>query len=190
MKASSRSLSENRKPTAEIPFRPDLPIKIVKYTQYSPPFIEKSDSKWAPLDTAPILRQAPSQLGFTLIEVLIASAIVMPAMGIILQLFRSGLERLHKVGEQAHLIIAQKEIQHRLSTLNPAVKKQGSGVVEGWEYSWAARQKEDYRHVSESLGEIPFPRYVALYSIDVTLRREEQRDISWQMLRLGWRHTP
>jgi DNA-binding response OmpR family regulator len=47
----TRSLSENRGPTAEKPFRPDSPIKIVKYAQYSPHLIEKSDSKWLPLAT-------------------------------------------------------------------------------------------------------------------------------------------
>ena len=55
----SRSLSENRRPTAEKPFWPYFPIKFVKYTQYSPHLIEKSDSKWLPLATAPILGQAP-----------------------------------------------------------------------------------------------------------------------------------
>ena len=111
-------------------------------------------------------------------------------MGIILQLFGSGLERMHKVGTQAHLIIAQREVQHRLSTLNPALKKQGNGVVEGWEYHWTASQTEDYRHVTETLGEIPYPRYVALYAIEVTLSREQQRNINWQFLRLAWRSTP
>lgn len=111
-------------------------------------------------------------------------------MGIILQLFGSGLERMHKVGTQAHLIIAQREVQHRLSTLNPALTKQGAGVAEDWEYHWTANKTEDFRLVSESLGEIIFPRYVALYAIDITLSREQQRDISWQMLSLGWRSTP
>ena len=55
----TRSLSENREPTAENPFWADFPIKFVKYAQYSPHLIDKSDSKWLPLATAPILGQAP-----------------------------------------------------------------------------------------------------------------------------------
>ncbi len=63
----ARSLSENREPTAEKPFRPDSPIKFVKYAQYSPHLIEKSDSKWLSLATAPILGQAPSRSNLSLL---------------------------------------------------------------------------------------------------------------------------
>ncbi len=55
----TRRLPENRKLTAEKPFRPIFPIKPVKYVQYSPRLIKKMDSKWLPLATASILGQSP-----------------------------------------------------------------------------------------------------------------------------------
>ncbi|RUM93864.1 MAG: hypothetical protein DSZ28_06210 [Thiothrix sp.] len=55
-----RRLSENRTPTAEIPFWPFFPLIFIKYNPYFPQMTEKNDSKWASLATAPILGQPPS----------------------------------------------------------------------------------------------------------------------------------
>ncbi len=128
--------------------------------------------------------------GFTLLEVLVASAILIASMGLLLQLFGSGLDRMHRVGEHAKLIMAEKEIYHRLSTLNPATATQGKGEVFGWPYNWTARQVEPYRIISEGLGEQTFPRYVALYALDVSLERPERPNLGLEYLRLGWRATP
>jgi len=54
--ATVKGLSENRKPTAEKPFRPGFPVKFVKYGRYSPHLIEKSGSIWHFLVTVSILR--------------------------------------------------------------------------------------------------------------------------------------
>jgi len=56
---SARRLSENRTPTAEIPFWPFFPLIFVKDNPYSPQMTEKNDSKWASLATVPILGQPP-----------------------------------------------------------------------------------------------------------------------------------
>ena len=58
----SRSLSENREPTAEKPFWPIFPLIFVKYEQLFALNDEKMDSKRLPLATASILGQAPSRL--------------------------------------------------------------------------------------------------------------------------------
>ena len=58
---ASRSLSENRKPTAKNRFWPAFPIIFVKYAQYSPQIMKKSGSKQLPLATVPVLGQAPRQ---------------------------------------------------------------------------------------------------------------------------------
>ncbi len=59
---SSRRLSENRKPAAEKPFRPDFPLIFVTRTNCLYKRIKKSDSKWLPLATVPILGQ-PQRCG-------------------------------------------------------------------------------------------------------------------------------
>jgi hypothetical protein len=55
-----RSLSENRKPTAEKLFWPFPPLIFVKYSQYSPQISEKNGLIWLSLATTTILGQAPS----------------------------------------------------------------------------------------------------------------------------------
>jgi hypothetical protein len=59
-----RRLTENREPTADKPdwvrHPRNFPILFVKYVQYSPQTIEKSDSIMLVLATAPILGQPPS----------------------------------------------------------------------------------------------------------------------------------
>ena len=65
---SPRSLSENRKPTAENPFWPDFPFIFVKERNYSPQMNEKPDSKVLSLATASILGQAPSSAFTNFVE--------------------------------------------------------------------------------------------------------------------------
>lgn len=130
------------------------------------------------------------QQGFTLIEVLVASAIVMASMGLLMNLFGSGLERMNKIGRHAHQIIAEKEIIHRLGSINFAKQQQGKDVVEGYHFAWAAKQIEDFRLVSETLGEGAFPRYIALYRIDITIERDSATNLNWHIKRLGWQDTP
>ena len=123
--------------------------------------------------------------GFTLIEVLVASAIVITSMGLLLALMGSGLDRLHRVGAQAQLIIAQKQISNRLSTINPAVVNSAEGQVAGIEFSWVARPQTKFRKVADPLGEVHTSRVAALFSIEITLKTEPER--VWTVTRLGWR---
>lgn len=58
----ARSWYENREPTTENPFGPDSPTKFVKYIQYSPHSIGKSDSKLPFLAVASILGPAPGHV--------------------------------------------------------------------------------------------------------------------------------
>jgi pimeloyl-ACP methyl ester carboxylesterase len=61
--AGTRSLSENREPTAEKLFWPFSPLIFVKYSQYSPQISEKNGLKWLSLATTPILGQPPRRTG-------------------------------------------------------------------------------------------------------------------------------
>ncbi|MCF7980433.1 MAG: prepilin-type N-terminal cleavage/methylation domain-containing protein [Pseudomonadales bacterium] len=128
--------------------------------------------------------------GFTLIEVLIASAIVMGSIGLLLSLFGSSLDRMQRVGEQAHIIIAEKEIINRLSVINPAKQQKGEGKFGDWAYQWSAHPITSFKHVSDYLGEIPYPRYLALFAIDIEIIRPERKTINLRIHRLGWRETP
>ncbi len=61
-----RRLSENRKPAAEKPFRPDCQLIFVTRTNCLYQMIKKSDSKCLPLATVPILGQPPGSRYFDL----------------------------------------------------------------------------------------------------------------------------
>jgi len=130
-----------------------------------------------------------SHKGFTLIEVLVASAIVVAAMGLLLNLFASGLDRLHRVSLHSELIVSQKEINNRLSTLNPALEQSGQGDVSGLLFSWRTSQLSAFHAVSDVLGEENTLRKVALFKIDVTLETERSAKREWSLVRIGWREA-
>jgi len=130
-----------------------------------------------------------SHKGFTLIEVLVASAIVVAAMGLLLNLFASGLDRLHRVSRYSEFIVSQKEINNRLSTLNPALEQSGQGHVSGLLFSWRTSQLSAFQTVSDVLGEENTLRKVALFKIDVTLEAEQSAKREWSLVRIGWREA-
>jgi prepilin-type N-terminal cleavage/methylation domain-containing protein len=136
------------------------------------------------------VRRRARAAGFTLIEVMIASAILIASIGLLLQLLGSGLDRLHRVGEHARLMLVEKEIHSRLNTINAAVQVEGQGVAAGWNYQWRARRLEPYRQVSADLGEAPFDRYVALYTVNVSIEWSGDDPVNMELLQLGWRATP
>jgi prepilin-type N-terminal cleavage/methylation domain-containing protein len=82
---------------------------------------------------------AKSQDGFTLVEVLVASAIVISAIGVILQLFSSGLTGIHKAGNTQHLILAQRQLYNSLDVIDFSSIPEQSGVIVGVNYHWIAK---------------------------------------------------
>ena len=81
-----------------------------------------------------------TESGFTLIEVLVASAIVIASIGVLLQLFASGLDRMHRSGTVAHRILLERQIVSELKSVNPAQQNSGKGSAEGWHYSWRGQK--------------------------------------------------
>lgn len=127
-----------------------------------------------------------NQHGFTLIEVLVASTIVIMSLGTILQLFSSGLSQNHKVGQLAHLLSAQRTIVAKLEQINPAKQEKGKGVVQGLSYQWIAKITEPYQLVYQL--ENDFPREVAIYNITVDITKPRQGKYQFILQRLGWRN--
>jgi len=125
------------------------------------------------------------QGGFTLVEVLIASAIIMASLGVLLQLFGSGLSQTKKAGRTAHYISAQRTIERQLMDINPALQKDGKGNVEGIVYRWHAVRIEPFRVFYDR--DIMPNRLFALFRITVELDawgKSKQMVIS----RLGWKN--
>ncbi|MDO9105613.1 MAG: type II secretion system protein [Methylovulum sp.] len=123
------------------------------------------------------------QFGFTLIEVLIASAIVGAAMGLLLQLFTSATVRMHKAAGHAHIMLAQKQIHAALQTLNPSLLNHGGGVAEGITYQWTAEKKTPgYPIYDEGI----MTRKFSIYNIIVELQLADGKTNRLQWEQLAW----
>lgn len=123
--------------------------------------------------------------GFTLVEVLVASAIVIMSLGVLLQLFASGLDRNHRAAELAHLLTAQKVIVANLELLNPAQTREGQGIAEGLTYQWSSQVVEHYRRIYQPEAE--FPREAALFQLNVQIGRVNGEAYFFSIQQIGWR---
>jgi len=123
--------------------------------------------------------------GFTLIEVLVASAIIMTTIGVLMQLFASGLGQNKKAGQVAHLLIAERAIVHILEGVNPGVKDKGKGIAEGVRYQWHAVVREPFLPVFDPEGFAE--RKVALFTMMVDLDTRNGKKHSFQYEQLGWK---
>jgi len=122
--------------------------------------------------------------GFTLIEVLVASAIIMSTIGVLMQLFASGLGQNKKAGQVAHLLIAERAIVHILEGVNPAVQDKGEGVAEGIRYQWHAVVREPFLPVFDPEGFAE--RKIALFTMMIDLDTKGDQKHSFQYTQLGW----
>lgn len=138
-------------------------------------------ARWTPRDH----HQMKNQQGFTLIEVLIASAILIMSIGTLLQLFTSGLDRNQRIAQYAHLLTAQRTIAARLDQINPAQQQKGDGTAESLNYQWQAKITEPYQVIYEA--ESDFPRELALYSITVELDKPRGGTHEFEIQQIGWR---
>lgn len=128
--------------------------------------------------------RSTAQAGFTLIEVLVASAILIAVIGTVLQLFSSGLDRMVRASRHARLIVAERQIADALRFENPAVKPEGEGRVEGLRYRWRARPVTSFRPVLSG-GETT-SRKAALFDVAVRIALPDG-ERAFHLRRVGWR---
>jgi len=131
------------------------------------------------------LTSTSEEQGFTLIEVLVASAIVVASIGVLMQLFASGLDRMHRAGEHAHLILAERQIVNDLSQINPAGTARGEGDAEGFHYRWSAQAASSLLPIYDPEGLLH--RKAAIYDVRVTIMRPDHGKAELTLKRLGWR---
>lgn len=120
-----------------------------------------------------------------MIEVLIASAILMMSIGVLLQLFGSGLDRVSRAGEQAHLLTVKRVIINTLDGINPAEMAEAEGMAEGLNYSWKAAVDEPYRQVKNVPGNLRYE--LALFSINIDIERAGGKHHQFVYRRIGWK---
>lgn len=119
------------------------------------------------------MKTVKTQVGFTLVEVLVASAIVISAIGVILQLFSAGLTGIHKAGTTQHLILVQRQLYQSLDIIDFSSLSEQSGVIAGVNYHWIAqRQGEQQFMVANEAGSAIM---LQLYRIQVDMNYQGKK---------------
>jgi len=125
------------------------------------------------------------ELGFTLIEVLVASTIVFASIGILLQIFSSNLDKMHHSSIVAHRLLIEKLIVASLQDINPSLQSRGKGKVEGVSYQWSARPIVDFKKSNTPF--IKDVRVFAVYKVKVLLVGPKYIKYHFDVLLLGWK---
>ena len=125
--------------------------------------------------------------GFTLVEVLVASAIAIASLGILMSLFAGSLDRMARVEVSSQQLIAEKEVVNRLSLINPAIRPSGKGQIGPWRYEWQSQPITEFRQVTDYFPTDPVSRKVAVFLISVKLELPENKSVSLEINKLGWR---
>jgi len=123
--------------------------------------------------------------GFTLVEVLVALVIMITSMGVLMQLFASGLRQNKKAGHVAHLLVAERAIVHTLERINLGIHGKGAGVAEGLPYQWHVVISEPFIPVYDSDG--LSNRKVALFTLMVDIDTGNEKKHHFQYEQLGWK---
>ncbi len=126
------------------------------------------------------------QRGFTLIEVLIASSIAVAAMGLLLGLFATSLDRMSRIEVHSQQLIAEKEVVGRMSLINPAEWRTGTGRVGKWKFTWETEALSEFEPTTDYFSSDAPPRNVALFLIKVNMVYVEGKTVDFQLKKLGW----
>jgi prepilin-type N-terminal cleavage/methylation domain-containing protein len=123
--------------------------------------------------------------GFTLVEVLVASAIVISAIGVILQLFSSGMTGMHKAGHAQHMILVERQLYEQIQQLDLTQIRRGEGELSGVKFSWAARpQGEQFFTAADNNFEVIS---FQMYQVTVALVLEGRSPKSFEFKKLNYR---
>lgn len=123
--------------------------------------------------------------GFTIIEVLVALALIAVSFATIMQLFSKSMSDFSRVGRASQAVLLERQLVQRFRHFNPAEQKSGAGELGGVAYTWsvslqepmlAVRMPEDDVQQKATFG-------VGLYRIRVLLTG---RETPLELTRVGW----
>ncbi|MBY5947376.1 type II secretion system protein [Photobacterium rosenbergii] len=125
--------------------------------------------------------------GFGLIEVLVASVILVSLLAAVLPLFDAGNTQMQRVEQVELLLSAKKRIYNRLAALNPAQQNTGNGSDNGYGYRWLAERKTEFRpQYAPEANEV---HDLALFEVTVAIFQADNPDKtidSFSFNIIGW----
>ncbi|MFO6423850.1 type II secretion system protein [Motilimonas sp. KMU-193] len=128
------------------------------------------------------------QKGFTLIEVLVASVILVALLSALLPLFNQSDFTTQRAMMSNQRIAIERNIFNSIKFINPHLVKQGNGELADIQYNWRARAITP--EVPSRLDKLALDRnrMLALYQIEVQVQPSAQASQPWQFQfeLIGW----
>jgi prepilin-type N-terminal cleavage/methylation domain len=128
-------------------------------------------------------KQMRAMHGFTLIEVLIALAILSASLATVLGMFSQGQQNTAKVSQVYQITRQQNNIFNALQQINPAQKQQGTHQIGDLTYQWQANPISPLVPLRSDDGLAL--KYVQLYQITVDYQYKQQAG-QFAFEKLGW----
>lgn len=127
-----------------------------------------------------------TERGFGLIEVLVASVILVTLLAVTLPLFDAGNRQIHRAEQVEKILSVKKRVFNRLSSINPAEISSGDGIDNGVYYRWSAKQKGVYR--SQYDPDFGTNTKLAMFKVSVFLAEEKNEIVldSFEFDLIGW----
>lgn len=126
--------------------------------------------------------------GFTLIEALVAVAILTISIAVVLQQFSGAMNQNYKAARIAHEMLVQKEISNRLKTKNPYELSPEKGKIAGINYEIHIKAISPFSDVNGLKHGQRIRWEAALYEITIVIWDSNGRKRKSMVInRVGWK---
>jgi prepilin-type N-terminal cleavage/methylation domain-containing protein len=127
-------------------------------------------------------------IGFTLIEVIVALAIIASAYTVLIELQGSSMTQLFKASNNNKKILIEKQIQESLVDKNFSIKSSGNGRILDAAYQWDAKKITQYKLVRSPEQDIPSDFQVALFQIKIQISYDNGEQWHSIIQQLSWKN--
>ncbi|NAX45376.1 S-protein secretion component I [Vibrio sp. V17_P4S1T151] len=137
-----------------------------------------------PLKLFSVKSMSRSHFGFTLIEVLVALAILVAGFSVIFQMFQQSGITANRINQTQHRVDVEQSIFMSLSHINPSQEQQGVGVQGQVTFQWQATPISPLLNVRSEDG--TNPNYVQIYQINIRYQ-EVNKESQFEFEHMGWK---
>lgn len=132
-----------------------------------------------------VSRAGSRESGFSLLEALVALAIMSAALVPIFQMQTTLNQAGARVSVMSDRVSVGANVVSRLSVLNPMLEGSGQEWLSGHRFSWESRKLESF---TQATGVFSPPRTVALFEVSYSITKSDGALIDERKVKLiGWR---